>query len=44
MNTGKISARYAKALYEFAADANVADKVYETMKLVSAAFVSVDGL
>ena len=44
MNTGKISARYAKALYEFAADANVADKVYETMKLVSAAFVNVDGL
>lgn len=44
MNTGKISARYAKALYEFASEANVADKVYEIMKLVSATFVTVEGL
>lgn len=44
MNTGKISARYAKALYEFATEANVADKIYEAMKLVSATFVNVEGL
>lgn len=44
MNTGKISARYAKALYEFATEANVADKVYEAMKLVSATFENVEGL
>lgn len=44
MNTGKISARYAKALYEFASEANAADKVYDIMKLVSAAFATVDGL
>ncbi len=44
MNTGKISARYAKALYEYATEAKVADKVYEAMKLVSASFINVEGL
>ncbi len=44
MNTGKISARYAKALYEFATEANVADKVYESMKIVFASFLNVEGL
>lgn len=44
MNTGKISARYAKALYEFASEAKVADKVYEITKVVSASFANVDGL
>lgn len=44
MNTGKISARYAKALYEYATEANVADKMYDAMKLVTATFFNVEGL
>lgn len=35
MNTGRISARYAKALYEFAAENGQDGKVYEEMKALS---------
>lgn len=35
MNTGRISARYAKALYEYAAENGQDGKVYEEMKVLS---------
>lgn len=44
MNTGKISARYAKALYKFAEESKHESDVYEAMKLVSASFSSVPQL
>lgn len=44
MNTGKISARYAKALYKFAEESKHESDVYEAMKLVSASFLSVPQL
>jgi F0F1-type ATP synthase delta subunit len=35
MDTGRISARYAKALYEYAADRKKEKEVYEQMKFIS---------
>lgn len=44
MNTGKISARYAKALYKFAEEGKHETDVYEAMKLVSSSFSTVPQL
>ncbi len=44
MNTGKISARYAKALYQFALESNSETEVYESMKLVSESYINVPQL
>lgn len=44
MDTGRISARYAKALYEFAVENNKAEAIYESMKIVSSSFASVPEL
>lgn len=44
MNTGKISARYAKALYKFAEENQHEAEVYESMKLVSSSYESVPQL
>lgn len=44
MNTGKISARYAKALYQFALESNSETEVYESMKLVSESYSNVPQL
>lgn len=44
MNTGKISARYAKALYEFASEKGNEEKVYEAMKCVASAFAQLPNL
>lgn len=44
MNTGKISARYAKALYKFAEERKHESDVYESMKLVSTSFFNVPQL
>lgn len=38
MDTGRISARYAKAAYDYAAEKGEENKLYEEMKLVEAAF------
>jgi len=38
MDTGRISARYAKALYEYAAEKKKEKEVYEEMKLISEVF------
>jgi len=43
MDTGKISVRYAKALYEYAAERKMEKKVYEEMKLLSEVFLLVPG-
>ena len=44
MDTGRISARYAKALYEFAVENNKAEAIYESMKIVSNSFATVPEL
>lgn len=44
MNTGKISARYAKALYLFAEENGKESVVYEEMKVVSESFETVPAL
>ena len=40
MNTGKISTRYAKALFEYALDRKQEDQLYEEMKMLSNSFIS----
>ncbi|MCQ2216884.1 MAG: F0F1 ATP synthase subunit delta [Paludibacteraceae bacterium] len=44
MNTGKISARYAKALYLFAEENGKESEVYEEMKIVAKSFMDVPAL
>ena len=44
MDTGRISARYAKALYEYAAERKKEKEVYEEMKLISDVFFLVPEL
>lgn len=41
MDTGRISARYAKALYEYAVENNQDTAIYEEMKLVSESLFAV---
>ena len=44
MDTGRISARYAKALYEYAAERKKEKEIYEEMKLISEVFSLVPAL
>lgn len=44
MDAGRISARYAKALYEYAADRKKEEVIYEKMKFISDVFLSTPGL
>ncbi len=44
MNLGKISIRYASALYALAVEKKEQDKVYEQMKVLSQAFICVPNL
>lgn len=44
MNEGLLPRRYAKALYEFAAEKNADERVYDLMKTLAGSFVSASGM